>query len=244
MRRLASVLLAGAVAAVAVAAALDAVFSEEPAPRPSSAQQRLRATGVAGELVWSDDLCRGYSVALPSLARRDFPSVGCRVFTRDSLGVTGGEIVWLARPDSGGTTVVLSREAVALEVGDDFRPMDAVWLGGLRYAAVFDGPRMVVALFDGDSAFLLTHVPGWTDVRLRASPSGSYFAIQSAGGALDVRDREGGRLPLPRTGQAIAWSPDERFAAVAAGGAVSILPAEGGGELARLPIAAGDVDWR
>jgi hypothetical protein len=58
-----------------------------------------------------------------------------------------------------------------------------------------------------------------------------------------VFNREGKPL-WGEAGHAVAWSADERFAAVAGAREIAIVPAVGGKPVARIPAAARDVDWR
>lgn len=229
--RVVNVLLVGAVAALVVAAALDALRDEETEAVPGH---------VRGELVYSDAECRRHAVRLPDLGRRDFRTVGCGVFTRyDNLGVKDGEVAWFAYPVPGGTTTLLTREALRFEVGSRFRVATVAWLRGVRFAAILSGPRDLLTVWEGAK---LTKIVGRTRGReLRASAGGRYFA--ALGESLDVYDRDGRRLPLP-DGRAIAWSPGGRFAAVAGEGRVLIVPARGGDEVARIAVDAVDLDWR
>jgi hypothetical protein len=60
---------------------------------------------------------------------------------------------------------------------------------------------------------------------------------------VSVLDRDG--RPLWQTsGRAIAWSPDERYAAVAREDELAIVDARDGSGVARLGVGAVDVDWR
>jgi hypothetical protein len=62
-------------------------------------------------------------------------------------------------------------------------------------------------------------------------------------GGLAVYDRNGRAVSVPSGGRAIAWSPDERFAAVALADEIAVVRVDGGRE-ARLKLSARDVDWR
>lgn len=231
MRRLANALLAGAVAAVVAAAAVDALrgrTSEEEPTFPAS---------IRGELVYSDASCRRHGVRLPDLARRDFRTVGCGVFTRlDNLGVRDGDVAWFAYPVPGGTTTLLRKE----QLPSGSRVREAVWLRGRRFAAALV-PGEVLTIWEG--AQLVRVVRRGSEFReLRASPNALYFAAL-AGGRLAVFDRDGRPLDLP-PGRAIAWSADERFAAVALADEVVFVPAAGGEPVAAVPVEAVDLDWR
>lgn len=199
-------------------AALDALRGG-PAPVPA---------GVRGELVYADAACHRHSVRLPDLARRDFLTVGCGVFTRrDNLGVKDGVVAWFAYPEPGGTTTLLRNRAVE----------EVAWLGGRQFAATLAGGRLTI--WEGDR--LLDEVARGSYRELRASPAGTYFAALN--GALSVFDRRGRRISLP-DGRTIAWSPDERLAAVAREDEVLIVPARGGDPVLRIPLSVADLDWR
>ena len=217
--RLPSAVAVAAVVAVALVAGLDSLRSD-PAPVPA---------GVRGELVYSDAACRRHAVRLPDLARRDFLTVGCGVFTRrDNLGVRDGVVAWFAYPVPGGTTTVLRNTAVQA----------VAWLGGRRFAAVLAGGRLTI--WEGERLLHVLERGSYRD--LRASPAGTYFAAVDRG-ELVVFDREG--LPVPiLPGRAIAWSPDERLAAVAWEDELVVVTARTGEPLARIEARARDVDWR
>jgi hypothetical protein len=213
------------VLAVVAVAAVDAL-REDPKPLPAI---------VRGELVYSDSDCRRHGVRLPSLGRRDFLTVGCDVFSRgDSLGVLDGNVAWFAFPVPGGSTTLLRRE----EVPPGLRVVEVAWLGDTRFAAVL-APGGVLTVWDGDQLYRRLG-PGYEQVR--ASPRGQFLAALEDGGYA-VFDGGGARLDLP-AGHAIAWSPDDRFVAVALADEIVLLRAEGGEPLARLSVRARDLDWR
>jgi len=212
-------LVVASVAAVALVATLDALRSD-PAALPA---------GVRGELVYSDAACHRHAVRLPDLGRHDFLTVGCGVFTRrDNLGVKDGVVAWFAYPVPGGTTTLLRSRAVR----------EVAWLGGRRFAAVLVGGRLTI--WDGDR--LVHELARGSYRELRASPSGTYFAALGPD-RVRVFDLEGKPL-WEEAGHGVAWSPDERFAAVAGAKEIAIVPAAGGKPVARIPAAARDVDWR
>jgi hypothetical protein len=228
--RFLSAAVVAAVATVGAAALVDALRG--PGVEPASVPAEIR-----GELVYSDAGCRRHSIRLPDLARRSFLTVGCGVFTRtDNLGVKDGDVAWFAYPVPGGTTTLLRRD----QLPSGLRVREAVWLRGRRFAAVLV-PGGMLTIWEG--ARLLRVVLRGAQLReLRASPNARYFA-GLAGGGLVVFDRHGRPLDLPR-GSAIAWSPDERFAAIALGDEIAFVPADGGDPVARIPVSAVDLDWR
>jgi hypothetical protein len=81
--------------------------------------------------------------------------------------------------------------------------------------------------------------------RLWSSPRGSYFAVETEGVLLF--DRDGGQLPIARVSDfhGLAWSPDERWLAVAAGERILLLAMRGRPRPPlRLEIEAQDIFWR
>jgi hypothetical protein len=226
MRALASLLAVASVAAVGSAAAVDALRGG-----PATVPAYLR-----GELIYSDASCHRHAIRLPSLERQDFLTVGCGVFTRrDNLGVRDGAVAWFAYPVPGGTTTLLRPQELPAGVS----VQTVAWLGGRRFAAVL-APRGAVTVWQGSRQ--LRETASGAFLELRASPAARYFAALG-GGRVHVVDRSGRGLWQTR-GRAIAWSPDEAYAAVARAGELVIVRAAGGDPLVRLDVRAGDVDWR
>lgn len=126
--------------------------------------------------------------------------------------------------------------------------VDAVWLGQSRLFAVFRRalePRYVVAAVERK------RLVRWQccfaeEAGLAASPGGGFVAVGTEGGAFAFR-RNGRFMPVDarRPADAIAWSPGDRFLAVAGLGDVVVLELRGNGlaPLARLPIPALDLRW-
>jgi hypothetical protein len=226
MRALASLLAVTSVAAVGAAAVVDALRSG-----PATVPAYLR-----GELVYSDPACHRHAIRLPDLTRHDFLTVGCGVFTRrDNLGVRDGDVAWFAYPVPGGTTTLLRQRELPAGV----TIQTVAWLGGRRFAAVLE-PHGDVTVWQGSRQ--LRETASGAFMELRASPAGRYFAALG-GGRVEVIDRSGRELWHTR-GRAIAWSPDEAYAAVAGAREIVIVRARGGDPLVRLDVRAGDVDWR
>jgi hypothetical protein len=227
VRALASLLAVAAVAAVAAAAIVDAVRGLAPG-FPST---------VRGEVVYSDRSCHRHAIRLPGLARHDFLTVGCGVFTRDdNLGVRNGAVAWFAYPGPRGTTTLLPRRAVPAGATVE----TVAWLGGPRFAAVL-APSGDVTVWQKRRR-LSSATVGAVAEELRSSPRATYFAALGHG-VVSVLDRSGRPL-WEGAGRAIAWSPDERYAAVARPSELSILRARDGHRVAGLPVRATDVDWR
>jgi hypothetical protein len=150
---------------------------------------------------------------------------------------------------------LLSRADLTRELGQagwggaEFRIGEFHWLsnrrliatvgigGGSELLVVFAGRRLVSSprfAYDGLSG-------------LRPSPSGTFVAarIDSPGGLLVV-DRRGRPIRLAmRHGDALAWSPDERWVAQATAGGIFVFRAgEPSPELLHVPILARDLVWR
>jgi hypothetical protein len=113
------------------------------------------------------------------------------------------------------------------------------WLGGRRFAAVL-GPEGQLTVWQGPVE--LSAGASGAFEELRASPRATYFAALG-GGRVSVLDRNG-RPRWQTPGRAIAWSPDERYAAVARGRELAVVRARDGSRVTGLAVRATDVDWR
>jgi hypothetical protein len=132
------------------------------------------------------------------------------------------------------------------------RVREAAWLDERRLAAILsvEGPSgswdVLTSFDDGAIQEAYVETPGrFAD--LRASPGGTYFAARR--GQDDLIMAEPGRGEISNQGivgyRAIAWSPDDRWVAVAAEGGVFVFrPVFSGPPALELDIDAHDVDWR
>ncbi|HEU4450239.1 MAG TPA: hypothetical protein VFR63_09720 [Gaiellaceae bacterium] len=238
------------------------------ARQPELAVSQLREAGLTGVLTFSDEECRLHAVSLPELEPVEAPSFEmCRPLTSTGgIGAVDGEVVWSGL-GYGTVQVVLSEERLsrairvglgipAGDVSAGFRAVQAVSLDGERYVVLADStysPReRVLAVFEGRRARFVH--PRWLvgDARaVRPSPRGGYYALLGpgvvAGDGSPIFSRDGrqqGRpegIPHPR---AIAWSPDERWTALATDESVYVYPTRRPGELVvRIPLAVRDLDW-
>ena len=274
MRRTATWLLIGAVAALGLAAAVDALRQEPdragagrspttagpPSRQWELAVRHLREAGVTGVLTYSDEDCRLHAVSLPKLEPVRAPSFAmCRPAT-PTRGLTAmdGDVVWSGL-GYGTADVVLSQEALSRSVRtsvrfpvDDhagFRAVRAAGLEAGRYVVLADStdvPReRVVAAFRGQRT-LFVH-PGWWvgDARaIRASSMGRYYALLGRDPPLFTSN--GHEVALPAgvpPARAVAWSPDDRWTAVAAHASVYVFPSEAQAPVVRIPLAVHDLDW-
>ncbi len=280
MRRIATWLLVGAVAALGVAAAVDALRGDvEPVreARPPEtttttpdltgqagpAAARLRDARITGVLTYADDDCRLRAVSLPDLEPARAPSFEmCRPLTDSSgLGTVDGDVVW-AGLGYGAVQVVVSRETLGREISrwlagpaaerrGPFRAVQAVGLGPDRLVVLADSTvdptERVLVLLEHGRVILVQ--PRWVvrEARfMRPSPLGTYFALFGPDG-VRLFDRNAGPLALPaaaRDPQAVAWSPDERWTALATEDAVYVFPSEAPYDpMVRVPLAVRDLDW-
>ena len=151
-----------------------------------------------------------------------------------------------------------STESVPVEIRDP-EVEEVAWLSDSRLVlamsfAYAGGQEALVAVFDnGRLASRPTIAGGLHDLRL--SPGRRYFVIRGrAPRGLLFFDRDGRLLARDPVagGHHAAWSPDERWIAVAGGGSTYLVRTEelavlGRAEpsrLIRLPVFAADVAWR
>jgi hypothetical protein len=264
-RRSATWLVVAGLVCLGVAAGVDALRGERKAasaPRPKAAPPavvaQLRAAGVRGILTYSDECCRLHAVRLPGLEPARAPAVESCESHIGTGGITAweGDVVWSGL---GFRTVevVLSRNDLerafrARGWEGDVRPVQAVRLDRDQLAVLAEStgsPReRLLAGFEGHRLrFLLpSRRIGAAEV-VRPSPTGRYFTVRDSGEPWLRLFRSGGwELPLPPVTRphAVAWSPDERWTALAGGSAVYVFRTEEPhGPVVELPLAVRDLDW-
>jgi hypothetical protein len=261
MRRLATGVLVVGLLALGLAAAVDALRGEASRPAPSEEPvdvhtvAALRTAGARGTLTFSDEECRLHAVRLPELTAAPAPGYTmCEPRTpTGGIGTWEGDVVWAGL---GFRTVqlVLPQERIDLAVSRwlgvggrlGLRPVQAVSLGPRHYGVLaedasqkdylfFFGQRRVIAVYpleDGEHA-------------LRASPAGGHIALLTEGASVQIFTPEGTRVPLPPAASphTVAWSPDDRWTALASREFVSVFPTDRPEEAIRLPLAVRDLDW-
>jgi hypothetical protein len=267
MGRIPSALLVAAVAVLAVAAAVDALRKgAEPvtlsppqarsAPGSAAAVSALRAAGVTGTLVYSDQDCRLHALRLPALR----PAPASRIercephVPTGGIGAFDGDVVW-AGLGVGVVQVVVSHEELTrslrrrgYQAAGGFRARAAVPLAGGRHAVIVEAnrQRLLVFLARTRAERVVQGFVGEAD-SLRPSPGGRYVALFDAGEpGMRVFSANGRELGLPDvTGaRAVAWSPDERWTALATAASVFVFASDDpDGALVRIPVAARDLDW-
>jgi hypothetical protein len=262
-----------AVLGVGLAAAVDALPDEddevstrvERAADIEEAAAALQQAGMGGVITYSDERCRLHAVRLPRLEPAPAPSIrSCEPhIPTGGIGTWKGDVVW-AGFGFGTVQIVLSSELLTKEIrrhpasrptlaGQSarvYRAVQAVALADGAYAVLVDARRAspLLAIFEGAQLIFLLP-PSWVGERdeLRASPLGTYFAVMSTRPrSFRVFTRNGDSIVLPDEDdlRAIAWSPDERWTALASRSSVLLFPsAEPGARVIRIPLAVRDLDW-
>jgi hypothetical protein len=131
-----------------------------------------------------------------------------------------------------------------------FRAVQAVALGGRRYLVLAEStyrPRdRVLAVLQGDRPLFVQPMPGVDDAyAIRPSRRGGYFAV--LGRSLRLYGRDGAVLDMPggvSDASTVAWSPDDRWTALATSRSVYIYESERPeGRVVRVPLEVRDLDW-
>ena len=132
-------------------------------------------------------------------------------------------------------------------------PRETAWLDDGRLAAILStqvggAPSSdLLAVYEDDR---LASFSAWEQEALsdlRVSPQGNYVAAKTGAGGLVIVDSSGAEIETPAlTGyRAIAWSPDDRWAAVATDAGVLVFqPGAPGPPELELDLDANDLDWR
>jgi hypothetical protein len=114
------------------------------------------------------------------------------------------------------------------------------------------GPVAVLAVYEGARLVRATQYAGAFDLRM--SPQRSFVGVVETGRRVTIVSRSGTQvlgaadLPSP-SAHAVAWSPDERWVAVASRWSVYLLrmadlAADRQPRIIRLPLVARDLAWR
>jgi hypothetical protein len=125
---------------------------------------------------------------------------------------------------------------------------EVAWLAEDRYAAVAgpDGAMSVVVVGVGTERRLFTGV-GTRVGALEASPAGGYVAARLDGAFALFRTASSGIRPLPRTDElvrGIAWSPDDRLAALVMESSVQVFRVTRPQRSVTLPLSVAAARWR
>jgi hypothetical protein len=265
-------LVVAALAGLGLAATLDAfVGEEEPSSRsarptstepllarqPELAVSQLREAGVSGLLTFSDEDCRLHAVSLPELEPVRAPSFeSCEPHVPSGgIGTLDGDVVWSGLGFQT-VQVVLSKELLtselerAREALGGYVARQAVSLDGERVAVVaasVDVPgERIVALFRNGRFDRVAATFVREEEVIRPSPRGTQFAVLDPGEpGVTVFDTSGHVAPLPDVTRphAVAWSPDDRWTALATRWSVFVFPTTRPDEVVRIPLAVRDLDW-
>src|SRR3954470_11095462 len=125
---------------------------------------------------------------------------------------------------------------------------EVAWLADDRYAAVAgpDGAMSVLVVGDGAERRLFTGV-GTRVGALEASPAGRYLAARVDGAFALFCTAAPGVRPLPRSDElvrGIAWSPDDRLAALVTESSVRVFPVGRPKRAVALPLSVAAARWR
>lgn len=178
--------------------------------------------------------------------------------------VRAGEIVELRsrcgdRPEPC-ANVILSRRDLAAAFGSESRARvrELAWLSDERLLAIVrtgtpGSGRDVIAVFEGRRLVARARVSGGRLSLIRVSPSRKLAAVRSdsrarlwlvrpRGSRLTVRPFPPGSPPAPTDLRAIAWSPDDRWTALATRRAVYVFRTDNAQEgYIGIPVAVRDV---
>jgi hypothetical protein len=225
------------------------------------AVSQLREAGLTGTLTYSDDDCRLHAITLPDLEPADAPRFEmCEPFSgTGGIAAFDGDVVWSGLGYQT-VQVVLSQEALsrglraALDVyaeSDGYRAVQAESLGDGRYVILADStstPRERVLAVLQDHRVVAVQ-PGFvvgSSREIRPSPRRHYVALLGPDG-VGLLDDQAVPLHLPdavQASHAIAWSPDERWTAMATRASVYVFRTrEPEGELIRIPLGVRDLAW-
>ena len=126
---------------------------------------------------------------------------------------------------------------------------EVAWLTVRDYAALTgpDGAASLEVVRGGRTERLFNSV-GARMGALEASPTGRYVVVRLDGTLTLFRtDGSPALRPLPAHGElirSIAWSRDERLAALATDESVAVFPSDAGSRAVRIPLAVAAVEWR
>jgi hypothetical protein len=261
MRRLATAVLVVGLLALGLAAAVDALHGD--ATRSAAPGETvdvrtiaaLRAAGARGTLTYSDEGCRLHAVRLPELTSASAPGYTMCEPRSPTGGITTweGDVVW-AGLGFRTVQVVLPHERIDRAVsrrlglggGLGLRPVQAVSLGPGRYCALAEGDaRDDYLVFFRHTRLIVVYALGDGEHALRASPAAAHIALLTKGARVQIFTPEGApeRLPAAASPHAVAWSPDDRWTALASRDSVFVFPTDRPEETIRLPLAVRDLDW-
>jgi hypothetical protein len=228
---------------------------------PSMAPERPPHPPDCGGLVWSEDgtlmaRCEGGSTSVTSSEGVQFPNVrGCAPAWRadGTLSVVrNGDIVLSRR--HGPPFIFFSRSqlADALAGGVDdpktWRFTQVGWFGLTSFAAVVEGRtgEAAIAVFAQGGLESFLPEPGARIEDLHATPLGNFgFALIHPEREYVMASRGGDLIAIPhvRGAEAITWSPDELYVAIATDDETVVGRTGGTRVLTTLPFGARSLAW-
>jgi hypothetical protein len=148
-------------------------------------------------------------------------------------------------------TTLHANLAELLERAEDYDFVAFDWIGISRFAVVVRGGRLdeqalVVFTTDGENELIRTGL-GRLVSSVRVSPRGTYLTLTNNNPerGFSVLTREGDRVLLPRVAnaRALAWSPDERWVALATSASIVVARTGSREVVARLPLGGESLSW-
>ena len=190
------------------------------------------------------------------------PAAACTIpaTTADShppTWIERGQVMQLVpgRREAHGRRVLLSRSDLARAASHPFTPWEEApfvarelaWISGDRLAVLVGGSYPdFVAVFRGRT-FLYRMFTGFEPRSLRASPLGRYVVVDDDGPQVVRVGKAPRNVPFPEgltTVRAVAWSPGERWLALATRASIWLMDLEDPGTpLVRLPIEVRGIGW-
>jgi hypothetical protein len=165
--------------------------------------------------------------------------------------IRDGDLVTARR--HGRPQVFLSRDALAdelkREVGSGYQLSEVAWIDPQTFAAIVRGPRrwqQALVVGSRDRLELIVPERGQRISSITVSPLGKLaFARNQLGREFVMLDRSGRELALPRIAnvRALAWSPDERWVALATRTTTSVARTGSREVVLRIPLGGESLAW-
>lgn len=133
--------------------------------------------------------------------------------------------------------------------GERFELAEVAWVDRTNFAAIVHGPKpweRAIALLSPAGRGTFVPELGQRISTLRVSPQGNLaFAHNQLGREFVMLSRAGQEVPLPRiaNARAIAWSPDERWVALATRTATFIARTGTRQVVLRVPVGGESLEW-
>jgi hypothetical protein len=227
--------------------------------------EALVAADAFGELVATDHDCHSSRLLLPELTLAAVTdSRACSQAARTGWVTINapGDIIppscllrdAPAPQGCGGAVLPEQRVRDALGAAGALVIEEVAWLSGWRAAVIVrDHERRldVLVLFDGARLVSQPRLASPDLAGLSVGPRRSHVAVRPSSGGVFVLDAEGQfalpgrfRFPLMEV-RTVAWSPDERWAAIATRDSVILVATDpSASAVVDLPIAAIALEWR